>query len=854
MVSKVDKIAAMVLIGTIAISSLTGVGYANVLDDNNIGITIIDDNTDKGDSSNNLGIIDGTENVIEVDIGDTDNKHDSVVNKTEVDRNKHIVMQFKDIEWHWAKDVINKWKDLGIIEGISDTEFGAELSMSRADFSVIIGRVIGLEDGDIEGNTNISDLSRNKYYTKSVDYMINCGGLLVTDNKVRPLDSITREEAAHLLYRALGIVDTDIDKERVNKFKDKGNIDKVYYESIEHLAGLGMLNGDTSGNILPKKHLTRAECVKLIDNILSNLVKDSSNYNKNETNIFTFSEKGVSIVESYMGTVSRFLVEKLNIEKSELAEAVVVSKSRGNDKDGRGEGLVGDVVGSEVGRLVVGDSMGLRLSGGSRIGEVVVTDGNVLEIISSDSSVHNIRLGIGSILRVDGKEYRNNTEHTMDIMGIPCGDDIISSKEYKLSLKRDKDNRLHANIKLGSLQASELREIGIVGSDGYVLPTIKSFNIKAMQRKNGTFDLIQKAGSTRCYRLYVRDLDGLITYSEPVFVTSYDYNIGLKDSKSVWDSKANKLKKEVYLTISGSNVPSISVDNTYILSGATRNTGNDMLSRYPVKLVDGVGRGLEQSTYKADIEYRVADGNEIEMDGYYGYSVCIQSDIGLETKEIYPLLVDKDIESINNTKISIESTNIVGDGVEVKGSVENRDIDNSKSKYGIVYKAMGIGDSNGGVPDIDSTWSNVAARCKDGNTIDGKVSGVDLSKNRVYMALYTLHNKNKIYSDIVEVAGNTVPIYTGSKVVSVNHDCTAALLKLGVLSSSNINIRASTVEIRTGNSIRKETLDKLSGNYNNNILSVVADKLECGSMAELKFELVNDIGVSDNIVVILDMG
>lgn len=168
------------------------------------------------------------------------------------------VASFSDTEGHWAKDVIEKWSAKGVIKGY-DGKFNPNDSIKRGDMAVILDRVLSY---DTEGENIFTDLDDNAYY-KSAILKLNAKGIIKgADGKVRPDDYITREEAFVMINRIYGF---EGGNESV-AFSDEGEISSWAKEAVMALCANGIVKG-ADGKINPKKNITRAEIVQILENI-----------------------------------------------------------------------------------------------------------------------------------------------------------------------------------------------------------------------------------------------------------------------------------------------------------------------------------------------------------------------------------------------------------------------------------------------------------------------------------------------------------------------------------------------------------------------------------------------------------
>ena len=110
---------------------------------------------------------------------------------------------FEDVNYNdWYASYVLKAKKLGIVNGISDTEFGIGNNITRQDMAVMIARVleikgINVEDSNVVGFSDAKDVS--DYAKNSVNFMKSIGLVEGYNNQYRPLDNLTKAEAAKVI-------------------------------------------------------------------------------------------------------------------------------------------------------------------------------------------------------------------------------------------------------------------------------------------------------------------------------------------------------------------------------------------------------------------------------------------------------------------------------------------------------------------------------------------------------------------------------------------------------------------------------------------------------------------------------
>ncbi|QSX05263.1 S-layer homology domain-containing protein [Sedimentibacter sp. zth1] len=169
---------------------------------------------------------------------------------------------FCDVEGNWANDLINKWVDKDLIKGYSDGTFRPNDKISRAEFVKLINS--SLDFTEIE-NINFNDVNENDWFYKEIQIAKKSGyinGISVT--KFAPLKPITREQAISILVRISKLEENN----NVDIFSDNNQISSWAIGEIGAAAEVGFVEGYNDKTLRPRNNLSRAEALKLIDNVV----------------------------------------------------------------------------------------------------------------------------------------------------------------------------------------------------------------------------------------------------------------------------------------------------------------------------------------------------------------------------------------------------------------------------------------------------------------------------------------------------------------------------------------------------------------------------------------------------------
>ncbi|WP_168120159.1 S-layer homology domain-containing protein [Paenibacillus sp. HB172176] len=179
----------------------------------------------------------------------------------------------KDVEGHWAQAAVNDMTSRLIIRGVTSTEFDPDAAITRAEFAAILTRALGIQGKsyggvftDVDASASLSDAVQ-----AAVEYQLING---YEDASFRPDQTITRQEAAVVLARALSIANLDVElsSEEVSTllagFADDNTVAGWAQENVAAAISLNLLNG-RNGQLDLGANLTRAEAATLVYRLLT---------------------------------------------------------------------------------------------------------------------------------------------------------------------------------------------------------------------------------------------------------------------------------------------------------------------------------------------------------------------------------------------------------------------------------------------------------------------------------------------------------------------------------------------------------------------------------------------------------
>ena len=179
---------------------------------------------------------------------------------------------FADITSHENKAAIEALAARNIINGKTESIFEPDSTMTRAEFATIIVRGLGLP---AKSNAKFADVTLGDWFYDFVNTANFCGIVNgVSDTEFNPNGTITREEAAVMVARAAKLCgnDTDVEvfaaRDILAGFMDYVKASDWAVSSLAFCYDEGILSDEVM-EIKPKEAVTRAEIAQMLYNMLA---------------------------------------------------------------------------------------------------------------------------------------------------------------------------------------------------------------------------------------------------------------------------------------------------------------------------------------------------------------------------------------------------------------------------------------------------------------------------------------------------------------------------------------------------------------------------------------------------------
>lgn len=165
----------------------------------------------------------------------------------------------------WAKDAIENLAGMGIMKGVTATQYKPDNTVTKADFTAMVVRAFKLDTAPVG---SLADVKSNKWYYNEIMIAENLGIISGdANNKFYPEKAITREEIAVILFRVKqnSVKPLTIhNNSALERFTDKNKITPAAMASMATIVGEGIMEGLPGNAIGPALTATRAQAAVLL--------------------------------------------------------------------------------------------------------------------------------------------------------------------------------------------------------------------------------------------------------------------------------------------------------------------------------------------------------------------------------------------------------------------------------------------------------------------------------------------------------------------------------------------------------------------------------------------------------------
>ena len=179
-------------------------------------------------------------------------------------------MSFQDVHTSdWYYDDVRYVTEHGLMNGVSQTRFAPEETLTRGMIVTILHRMEGEPKAASSGT--FTDVPNGQWDTEAVEWAAANGIVNGYGNgKFGPTDPVTREQLAAILYRYTKYKGLDVsvgEDTNILSYTDALTVSEYAIPALQWACGEGLING-ANGKLMPADHATRAQVAAIIHRYL----------------------------------------------------------------------------------------------------------------------------------------------------------------------------------------------------------------------------------------------------------------------------------------------------------------------------------------------------------------------------------------------------------------------------------------------------------------------------------------------------------------------------------------------------------------------------------------------------------
>lgn len=177
---------------------------------------------------------------------------------------------FSDVaEGDWFYDAVKFVNESGLMNGMSDTTFAPNDTLTRAMFVTILYRADG--EPEVGGTMSFTDVESGSWYEKAVIWAVNNGIVNgITETEFAPNAEITREQMATILYRYAAYKGYDVSVRGETSYTDKADVSPFAGDAVTWAFSKAVMSGHEGGSFAPQENATRAQAAAVFMRFLQN--------------------------------------------------------------------------------------------------------------------------------------------------------------------------------------------------------------------------------------------------------------------------------------------------------------------------------------------------------------------------------------------------------------------------------------------------------------------------------------------------------------------------------------------------------------------------------------------------------
>ncbi|MEK3775431.1 S-layer homology domain-containing protein [Paenibacillus sp. FSL K6-4396] len=204
------------------------------------------------------------------------NGHDSAVINSLTNSTYALIYHpttFSDVTNHWSRDDVQDLASRLIVQGTGDDVFAPDRSITRAEFTAVLLRGLGLHSPNNTETASFTDVKTGTWYEDEVQTAVSYGLISgYADDSFRPNSEISRAEALTIVSRAMKLVglaqaDASETTSLISSYSDSAKVQAWAAESVASAIKQDLVQG-ADGKLMTEADISRAQSAAIVKRLL----------------------------------------------------------------------------------------------------------------------------------------------------------------------------------------------------------------------------------------------------------------------------------------------------------------------------------------------------------------------------------------------------------------------------------------------------------------------------------------------------------------------------------------------------------------------------------------------------------
>ncbi|WP_053061538.1 S-layer homology domain-containing protein [Paenibacillus sp. VT-400] len=181
---------------------------------------------------------------------------------------------FSDVSSHWSRDDVQDLASRLIVQGTGEDVFAPDRSITRAEFTAVLLRGLGLHSPRSTEAASFTDVKTGSWYEDEVQTAVSYGLISgYADDSFRPNSEISRAEALTIVSRAMKLVglaqaDQSETTSLLSTYSDSAKVQAWAAEPVASAIKQELLQG-ADGKLMSDADISRAQSAAIVKRLLA---------------------------------------------------------------------------------------------------------------------------------------------------------------------------------------------------------------------------------------------------------------------------------------------------------------------------------------------------------------------------------------------------------------------------------------------------------------------------------------------------------------------------------------------------------------------------------------------------------